>query len=101
MGFAGNEKADEYAKEATRKPDIDIAIQYNTLVVKNIMKKEILAEWQHRWDDSSKAEKSSPSYHRDSDIQLLLFNTKSKQGLKEIMEQKLQLALQPTEDNDN
>ncbi|GIX87711.1 RNase H domain-containing protein [Caerostris darwini] len=54
VGFAGNEKADEYAKEATRKPDVDIAIQYNTLFVKNIMKKEILAEWQRRSDDSSK-----------------------------------------------
>ncbi|GIY30882.1 RNase H domain-containing protein [Caerostris extrusa] len=54
VGFAGNEKADEYAKEVTCKPDVDIATQYNTLFVKNIIKKEIVAEWQHRWDNSFK-----------------------------------------------
>ncbi|GIY90837.1 hypothetical protein CDAR_549321 [Caerostris darwini] len=42
-----------------------------------------------------------PTNFRNTDMKLLLFNAKSKQGLKEIMKIILQKALQPNEDSDN
>ncbi|GIX83521.1 putative 115 kDa protein in type-1 retrotransposable element R1DM [Caerostris darwini] len=53
-GFAGNEKADEYAKVATRKDQIDITSTYDINFIKKLIKKEIVAAWQDRWSNSSK-----------------------------------------------
>ncbi|GIX87697.1 RNase H domain-containing protein [Caerostris darwini] len=54
VGFAGNEKADEYAKQATTQQSIDIATSINIHVVKNLIKRELMVNWQHRWDSSTK-----------------------------------------------
>ncbi|GIX79766.1 uncharacterized protein CDAR_77401 [Caerostris darwini] len=54
FGFAGNEKADEYAKQATTKQTIDISTSINIHVVKNMLKRELMVNWQHRWESSTK-----------------------------------------------
>ncbi|GIY60622.1 uncharacterized protein CEXT_176191 [Caerostris extrusa] len=164
-GFSGNERADEYAKQATTKDAIDIELAFDIPFVKKLLKKELNRLWQIRWSASSKGRevfallptvrttriqgdffinqlitghgaiglhqerffgKSSscscgqqledrthiiyyctkwahirkdyfPPNHHNTSMDLLLFNKKSRQGLRLIMEAKLKDSLQKTE----
>ncbi|GIY74159.1 uncharacterized protein CDAR_166411 [Caerostris darwini] len=166
-GHMGNERADVLAKEATTNPDIQLPVVANLQFIKQLLKKEILAEWQDRWSTSSKGrevflllpkvninrvqgdfyinqlisghgalaayqnrffgkaaecscghpfedrlhliydcplwnsfrQKFFPTNFKSASIELLLFNHKSRNGLREIMKHKLQSLLSSL-DND-
>ncbi|GIY66992.1 hypothetical protein CDAR_417641 [Caerostris darwini] len=166
-GHMGNERADVLAKEATTNPDIQLPVVANLQYFKQLLKKEILAEWQDRWSNSSKGrevflllpkvninrvqgdfyinqlisghgalaayqlrffgkaaectcghpledrmhliydcpqwdnfrQKFFPTNFKTASIDLLLFNHKSRNGLREIMKHKLQSLLSSI-DND-
>ncbi|GIY37472.1 uncharacterized protein CDAR_458971 [Caerostris darwini] len=51
---AGNERADEYAKKATTKEDIDFTMGYSIPYIKGLIKKDLLKQWQDRWSSSTK-----------------------------------------------
>ncbi|GIY73321.1 RNase H domain-containing protein [Caerostris darwini] len=48
-GFAGNERADVLAKSAINKPSIDIQVNFTPTIVKRLLHKHTMAEWQTRW----------------------------------------------------
>ncbi|GIY65165.1 putative 115 kDa protein in type-1 retrotransposable element R1DM [Caerostris darwini] len=54
VGHMGNERADVLAKEPTTNPDIQHPTVANFHFIKQLIKKEILAEWQDRWSNSTK-----------------------------------------------
>ncbi|GIY45304.1 uncharacterized protein CDAR_246041, partial [Caerostris darwini] len=54
VGHMGNERADVLAKEPTTNPDIQHPTVANLHFIKQLIKKEILAEWQDRWSNSTK-----------------------------------------------
>ncbi|GIX87701.1 uncharacterized protein CDAR_617001 [Caerostris darwini] len=53
-GFFGNERADEYAKQATTKDTIDIDMDFDIPFVKKLLKNELNRLWQIRWSASTK-----------------------------------------------
>ncbi|GIX76024.1 uncharacterized protein CDAR_443101 [Caerostris darwini] len=53
-GFTGNERADEYAKNATTKEDTDFTMGYSIPYIKGLIKKDLLKQWQDRWSSSTK-----------------------------------------------
>lgn len=46
----GNELADRFAKEATKKAEVNMAIKYSKSEIKSVIKKEIDKSWQQEWD---------------------------------------------------
>ncbi|GIY28940.1 uncharacterized protein CDAR_110161 [Caerostris darwini] len=54
VGLSGNEKADDYAKEATNNPCIDITTPISVNFIKSLLKKELMAEGQDNWTTSMK-----------------------------------------------
>ncbi|GIY78163.1 putative 115 kDa protein in type-1 retrotransposable element R1DM [Caerostris darwini] len=54
VGHMGNERADVLAKEATNSPDIQLSTDADLHFIKQLIKKDILAEWQDRWSNSTK-----------------------------------------------
>ncbi|GIY54398.1 RNA-directed DNA polymerase from mobile element jockey [Caerostris darwini] len=54
VGFAGNERADFLAKSATNYPSIDILVDFTPSIVKRLLHRTILADWQNRWNLSMK-----------------------------------------------
>ncbi|GIX87730.1 uncharacterized protein CDAR_617151 [Caerostris darwini] len=169
VGLAGNEKADDYAKEATNIPCVNIITPISINYIKSILKKELMAEGQNNWTNSTKGrsvhdlfpkvsvdriqgdfflnqlitghgalakyrerffgksaicqcghqpedthhivyecplwsqmrQKSFPRCYKESTLALLLFNKISRAGLREIMNIKLQKALQQEEEPDS
>ncbi|GIX99975.1 uncharacterized protein CDAR_447361 [Caerostris darwini] len=168
VGHIGNERADEIAKAATLRTDVDHMVAFDSRFVKKLIKKEILVEWQNKWSDSTKGrevfsllpevretrtlgnfvlnqiytghgsfavyqarffgkqttcqcghpqegrnhiiydcplsneirKKYFPKGYKNAALGLLQANKTSKQGLVNIMRQKLQSALQPSEEED-
>ncbi|GIX70131.1 RNase H domain-containing protein [Caerostris darwini] len=54
-GFAGNETADRYAKEATLNDNIECYIKYSKIQIKNKINKDIKLDWQNSWNSSKNA----------------------------------------------
>ncbi|GIY41486.1 uncharacterized protein CDAR_206861 [Caerostris darwini] len=54
VGLAGNEKADDYAKEATNIPGVNIITPITINAIKSFLKKELMAGWQNNWTNSTK-----------------------------------------------
>ncbi|GIY46733.1 uncharacterized protein CEXT_169301 [Caerostris extrusa] len=55
VGHSGNERADELAKAATLRTDVDHMVTFDTQVIKKLLKKKkILVEWQYKWSNSTK-----------------------------------------------
>lgn len=52
VGLEGNEKADELAKMATRRNDVDIYIKLSRKHLKQEIRKKVLSEWQSCWNNS-------------------------------------------------
>ncbi|GIY54397.1 RNase H domain-containing protein [Caerostris darwini] len=165
VGHFGNERADELAKSATLRTEVDHLVSFDASVIKKLLKKHILAEWQSKWNTSAKGrevfsllpevretrtlgnfflnqlytghgtlavyqarffgrnsscqcghpqedrlhivydcplwndtrKKHFPKDHKNVALGLLLANRISKSGLEQIMRQKLQTALSPSE----
>ncbi|KAI2644871.1 putative RNA-directed DNA polymerase from transposon BS [Labeo rohita] len=53
-GVAGNEEADQLAKQAAAKEGIDMQILYSKSELKSIIKKKITEKWQSYWDKEQK-----------------------------------------------
>ena len=51
IGVEGNELADEHAKKATGKNNIDMDVKYSKAEVKSIVKAKTITKWQHIWDN--------------------------------------------------
>ncbi|XP_053089092.1 uncharacterized protein LOC113540370 [Pangasianodon hypophthalmus] len=51
VGVKGNELADEYAKEATKKVDIDMQIKYGKSEMKCLIKQHVKNRWQKFWEE--------------------------------------------------
>ncbi|XP_048015377.1 uncharacterized protein LOC125247880 [Megalobrama amblycephala] len=51
IGVKGNELADECAKEATGKSDIDIKVNYSKAEMKFLIKQHVKNRWQKQWVD--------------------------------------------------
>ncbi|GIY30943.1 uncharacterized protein CDAR_173531 [Caerostris darwini] len=54
VGFAGNERADCLAKSATNYPSVDIMVDFTPSIVKRLLHRTILEDWQNRWNLSTK-----------------------------------------------
>lgn len=57
-GVPGNEEADHFAKEATRKQRVDINTKLSWRTIRNLLKKEALTQWQTYWNNSSKGRRT-------------------------------------------
>ena len=55
MGIRGNEMADCLAKEATKHPEIEIEIMPEIFDIKRTIRRELLNEWQTRWDSAQES----------------------------------------------
>ncbi len=51
---AGNESADELAKNAFKREEIDLNVPLNKGEVKSIIKENIIKEWQEKWNTDNK-----------------------------------------------
>ncbi|GIY87130.1 uncharacterized protein CDAR_205741 [Caerostris darwini] len=168
VGHIGNERADELAKQATNSPFIHLTTELNLHAIKKLIKKDISAEWQDRWSNSTKGRevfallpevnesriqgnffmnqiitghgtiaayqsrffgraptctcgnpledrnhmiydcsqwdnirlKYFPRNYKKAKIDLLIFNMKSRHGLKEITKHKFQTVLSSIEDDE-
>ncbi|GIY78339.1 hypothetical protein CDAR_494501 [Caerostris darwini] len=167
-GHLGNERADELAKSATNEPNIDCFNKIEPQTIKNLIKKDIIQEWQDRWRQSLKGRdvfhlyqnvnikrvqgdfylnqiitghgtigayqarlferdpscvcghsfedrshiiydcpkwdeirrRFSPSNHKVVKLELLLANKISRQGIRDLMQTKLQALLRSLEDDE-
>ena len=55
VGIRGNEMADCLAKEATKHPEIEIEIMPEIFDIKRTIRRELLNEWQTRWDSAQES----------------------------------------------
>lgn len=54
VGIDGNEAADRLAKSAIKHPEVELDIPRELTDFKRAIKKEIMKEWQTRWDEESR-----------------------------------------------
>ncbi|XP_035213931.1 uncharacterized protein LOC118187764 [Stegodyphus dumicola] len=65
VGNKGNERADEEAKRATQRPEIDITVPLSEQSVKSKMLLETLKRWQERWEEEETGRETYKYYPKN------------------------------------